>query len=193
MKISKTKIDNLYIVSSSRYNTLIRGDYMRTKICTKCNREKLLDDFYKSKKGKYGRHSICKKCKEEQRRERNKNRKQEEIKHKQLQKVADLENEIWNDIEGYEGIYQISNLGRVKSLARYRKNGNFGRNVESGYMQKEKILKQKRLKANKTSNTSSYYLQVGLCKDGKLKTFSVHRLVAEAFIANCNRQEEQEK
>lgn len=42
--------------------------------------------------------------------------------------------EIWKDIKGYEGLYQVSNLGRIKSLKRYRKNN------KSGYVQEEKIL-----------------------------------------------------
>ena len=69
--------------------------------------------------------------------------------------------EIWKDIEGYEGIYQVSNLGRVK---RYYKNS------------KEKILK---LQLHGTG-----YLNVVLYKEGKVKSRSVHRLVAQAFIPN---------
>ena len=70
--------------------------------------------------------------------------------------------EIWKDIIGYECKYQVSNLGNVKSLKdRY---GNY----------REKILKLRKNKYN--------YLQVGLCKDGKHKTYKVHRLVAEAFL-----------
>lgn len=69
--------------------------------------------------------------------------------------------EIWKDIEGYEGKYQVSNLGNVKSL-NYNRTG------------KEKILKFKENRDN--------YLQVGLYKDGKEKAYYVHRLVAEVFI-----------
>lgn len=68
--------------------------------------------------------------------------------------------EIWKDIEGYEGLYQVSNLGRVKSL----------------YNNKEKILK---LSAH---NRNGYY-KINL-RNGKPKTHSVHRLVAEAFLPN---------
>ena len=66
--------------------------------------------------------------------------------------------EIWKDIKGYEGIYQVSNLGRVKSL----------------HHNKEKILKN-RLGAN------GYY-SVALNKNGKIKYLGVHRLVAIAFV-----------
>ena len=71
--------------------------------------------------------------------------------------------EIWKDIAGYEGLYQVSNLGRVKSL---------GNNKNS----KEKILKP-------FFNRDGYLL-VNLCKEGKSKQYRVHRLVAQAFILN---------
>lgn len=77
-------------------------------------------------------------------------------------------NEIWKDIEGFEGYYQISNLGRVKSFCQptqYRK-------------PKEHILKPS------ISNTG--YCQVTLYKDTKRKKFLVHRLVAFAFVPNPN-------
>lgn len=73
--------------------------------------------------------------------------------------------EIFKDIEGYEGLYQISNLGNVKSL-------NYGRTG------KEKILKPVKNKYG--------YLCVGLHKQEKLKTFNIHRLVAKVFIENPN-------
>ena len=82
-----------------------------------------------------------------------------------------MTDEIWKDIEGYEGLYQISNFGNVKSLAKPRKNGN-----NTQYIQKEKLLKQ--------SFTSTGYKKVELYKNGKRKSFKVHRLVAKAFISN---------
>lgn len=66
--------------------------------------------------------------------------------------------EEWKDIEGYEGLYQVSNMGRVKSL-------HFG---------KEKILK--------TSNDGNDYQVVVLCKHGEHNTLRVHKLVAVAFV-----------
>lgn len=70
---------------------------------------------------------------------------------------------IWKDVKEYEGLYQISDEGQVKSL---------GNNKS----RKEKILKP-------TKNRDGY-LQVPLCKNGKRKTIKIHRLVAEAFISN---------
>lgn len=81
--------------------------------------------------------------------------------------------EIWKDIKEYEGLYQVSNLGRVKSLERkvYRKN-----NIQPMII-KEKVLK-------------SYVNHTGRCVCSlyghKNKVCLIHRLVAEAFIPNPN-------
>lgn len=72
--------------------------------------------------------------------------------------------EEWRDIKGYEGLYQVSNYGRVKSL-------NYNHTGE------ERILKPG--KVGKT-----VYYKVILCKDGKTYNKWVHRLVAQAFIPN---------
>lgn len=80
--------------------------------------------------------------------------------------LENLENEIWRDIVGYEYKYQVSSLGRVKSLANDK-------------LRKEKILRQR--KNNKTG-----YLCVNLYKEGKGKNFGVHRLVGNAFLENKN-------
>lgn len=70
--------------------------------------------------------------------------------------------ERWRDIIGYEGIYKISNLGRIQSLPRKRVKG--------------KML-------NPAKNNRGY-LRVALCFEGKVRYDSVHRLVAETFIEN---------
>ena len=84
-----------------------------------------------------------------------------------------LENEEWRDVKGFEGYYQISNYGRVKSLERIigRSNGN-----------KQTI----RARILKPCISNSGYYEVPLYKDGKGKQYTVHRLVAEAFLRNVN-------
>ena len=79
-------------------------------------------------------------------------------------------NEEWRDVSGYERLYQVSNLGRVRSLDRWRKNGS------GEYKQKGRILNQ--------GDTTTGYKQIVLNKDKKRKTLKVHRLVAIAFIPN---------
>ena len=75
-----------------------------------------------------------------------------------------MKKEYWKPVVGYEELYQVSNWGRVKSLPR------------NGTVKYARILKP---------GTNRYgYLYVNLCKDGKVKTFTVHRLVAEAFLPN---------
>jgi hypothetical protein len=79
--------------------------------------------------------------------------------------------EIWKDIDGFEGLYQVSTLGRVKSLPKYT--------YSRGYPQlrKEKILKPGYTGKNRC------YATVRL-NDGR--GYKVHRLVAQAFIPNPN-------
>jgi len=82
--------------------------------------------------------------------------------------IENLENEIWRDIKGYEGLYQVSNLGRVKSLGR-----------QHGFLYKQdRIMKPFKTKFN--------YYKINLYKNGVKKNFFIHRLVALAFIPNPN-------
>ena len=74
--------------------------------------------------------------------------------------------EIWKDIKDYEGLYQVSNFGRVKSLSRMIKKRKC-----------EEIIKV-------PSITNKGYYRLPLCKYGKIKYYHIHRLVAEAFIPN---------
>ena len=82
--------------------------------------------------------------------------------------------EIWKDIEGFEGFYQISNLGRVKSLERI-----IDRPISGKIKYTEKILN---VQLNKKRN----YVYIQLYKNGYSRRYIVHRLVAEAFIPNPN-------
>ncbi len=78
--------------------------------------------------------------------------------------------ETWKDIRGYEGYYQVSNLGRVKSLDRIStmKNG---------------VKRRKRGRILKSAfDTKKRYLQVDLSKDGKCNMCRVHDLVGKAFV-----------
>lgn len=85
-------------------------------------------------------------------------------------------NEIWKDIEGYEGIYQVSNFGNVKVLRREIWNGKGIR------IQEEKILKQ-------STNMWGYCI-VTLTKNSVRLPHKVHRLVAKAFIPNYENKEQ---
>jgi hypothetical protein len=79
--------------------------------------------------------------------------------------------EIWRDIKDYEGLYQVSNLGRVRSVDHYVNYKNI----------KKRLILGKILNLNKDNR--GYYV-VTLSKDNVRKNYSVHRLVAEAFIPN---------
>lgn len=80
--------------------------------------------------------------------------------------------EIWKDIPNYEGFYQVSNYGRVKSLSRIINHKSTGKVIS-----KEKILKP---------HTHYGYKNVLLSKNNEKKYKKIHRLVAETFIPNPN-------
>ena len=88
--------------------------------------------------------------------------------------------EVWKPIRGYEGLYEVSNFGRVKSLNRVVKHVK-GSSYKTGgtHVIQEKIMSSKPSKAHG-------YRQVGLCKGSKISYFRVNRLVAEAFLPNPN-------
>ena len=73
-----------------------------------------------------------------------------------------MEHEVWKDVVGYEGLYKVSNLGRVKTIK-------FGRN-----------------KTLSCGVDNRGYTHITLFKGGKRETKSVHKLVATAFIPNPN-------
>lgn len=82
-----------------------------------------------------------------------------------------MEKEIWKDIKGYEGLYQVSNLGRVKSLEKTVPHPK----AKSGYW----TLPEKLMKPNWNKKVKYFY--VTLSKEDHKKLLSVHRLVAAAF------------
>lgn len=79
------------------------------------------------------------------------------------------EKEIWKDIPGYEDVYQVSDLGRVRSLDRY---------VISSSGRK-RFYEGREMKFRKDKDG---YLRVGLSKNGILKTYRIYSLVAKTFI-----------
>lgn len=88
--------------------------------------------------------------------------------------------EIWKDVKGYDGIYQVSNLGRVKSLERGVQY--IGSNGKSCWrINRERILK--------SPIASHGYPNIGLRFEGNVKVVCVHRLVADAFLPNPDNKE----
>ena len=85
--------------------------------------------------------------------------------------------EEWRDVPGYEGMYQVSDLGRVRSLDRV-----VGHRYGGTRRMKGRVLRQ-------VPNQGGY-LQVFLSRDSKPRNFAVHRLVAEAFIGPCPKHHE---
>lgn len=87
-----------------------------------------------------------------------------------------MSKEIWRPIKGYEDLYEVSNYGRVRSLDRIvyqiQNGGKLGPTLYKG-----RILGM---------GSSGGYKSCGLWKDGTVKTFPIHRLVAETFIPNPN-------
>ena len=75
--------------------------------------------------------------------------------------------EVWKDIPGYEGLYQVSSLGRVKSLERDTKR-----------------LRPQHIRERMLKPRNGGYLQVYLADAGKREAVYIHRLVAQAFIPN---------
>lgn len=74
--------------------------------------------------------------------------------------------EIWKPVIGYEGIYEVSNMGRVKSLPR------------------RKVLTELILKPNIKKKVKTSYYNIGLSRNNHKKKFYIHRLVAQAFLGD---------
>lgn len=78
-----------------------------------------------------------------------------------------MKKEIWKDIIGYEGLYQVSDLGNIRSLPKIR---------DGKFRNEYKILKPRKVKDG--------YLMVALYKDKKAKNVQIHRIVAKHFLEN---------
>lgn len=83
-----------------------------------------------------------------------------------------MDNEAWMPIEGYEGYYEVSNMGRVRAVPRIVRRGEIFQPV------RERILS--------AGGDANKYPSVQLFKNGKGKRFTIHRLMAKAFIPNPN-------
>ena len=85
-----------------------------------------------------------------------------------------MEQEVWKNVIGYEGLYMVSNLGRVKALER-----------KVSIANKRSPYKTQRLKEHLKKQQKPYgYLRTNVCKNGIVHNFQVHRLVALSFIPN---------
>lgn len=80
--------------------------------------------------------------------------------------------EIWKDVVGYEGLYQVSNLGRVRSLTKWIQS----KGLKSSHLKSGVILTPQK--------TNLGYLRVGLYLNKKYKPHLIHRLMAIVFITN---------
>lgn len=89
-----------------------------------------------------------------------------------MKKMKDLKTEIWKPVKGFEGLYEVSNMGNVRSVDRYVMNGN-----------RCCLLKGKPMKPYLISTG---YLMADLYKNSQRTHYLIHRLVAEAFIPNPN-------
>lgn len=132
------------------------------KVCNDCKVNKPISDFYKNTHG-YGLYGVLTKCKicvvKKQRHTK--------LSKREIPKIENLPSEVWVDILGYVGLYQVSNFGRVKVVG--KKNFFF-----------PSLLKQ-------TLNSSGYYV-VRLYNKSKFKDYPIHRLVAVSFISNPDKK-----
>jgi hypothetical protein len=78
--------------------------------------------------------------------------------------------EVWQPVVGYEGLYEVSDLGRVRSVPGWKWNG------QATHWFEGRLLKPQ---------GKGRYLHVALSKNGKVKCRRIHRLVADAFLDRC--------
>ena len=131
--------------------------------CSCCGRILPLDSFHRHHNEKYGRTYVCRECVREKTRERKDST-------RKIESIESLPNEEWRDAVGFEGLYMVSNAGRVMSV--YRETSCKGETTKRVF---PRIIKQ-------INNRG--YRNVKLRKQGKTYTKSVHSLVCEAFLPN---------
>lgn len=128
------------------------------KVCKKCGVEKSLGDFgigyyYNDK---VGYNSRCKECS-----------RKGKVGGRNVILLDLIKGEVWKPVIGYEGLYEVSNMGRIKSLYKVR---------VGGVWYSESLIKPK--------NNIDIYHRVELSKNGKRRIIGVHQLVGQAFIKN---------
>lgn len=138
---------------------------METKTCTICKLEKNTSEFARQSSKSDELNIYCRKCVSEKYRVK-----------KDIQPILikDLKGEIWKDVKGYEGYYQVSNCGRVQSLFRIVKAIVRGRPTER--------IEQGGLLRFGTSSNGYYHVNLRIASN--IKGTTVHRLVAQAFVYN---------
>ena len=87
--------------------------------------------------------------------------------------------EIWKPVPGFEGYYEVSNMGRVKSLSRVVNAKSHGKPIKRN-------TGDRIIKGGRTGRAGCGYLRVTLCNGKEYKDFILHRLVAQVFIPNPN-------
>lgn len=90
--------------------------------------------------------------------------------------IKNFENEEWRPIEGFDGRYEVSNYGRVKSLIRMGPDRDDNLGEEYCHLLTPRLI-----------NTG--YYSVCLCRDKKCKNYTVHRLVAAAFLGKLGKND----
>ena len=135
---------------------------MENKFCNKCNTNKSVSAFY-LKKDKV--IAICKNCRSE-------NHKTKYLDKNKKSGIQDLKNEIWKDVVGFEGIYQVSNEQRIKRISLSK----ITNNVKVDYQ--ERIVK--------TRLNKKGYVILNLCKNNEKFSTSLHRIIAKSFIPNLD-------
>lgn len=120
------------------------------KTCVRCKRELPLNEFQRNKSSPDGFWIYCREC--------------DSLRRTKEASVIDLDGEIWRDIIGFEGVYMVSNYGRVKC----RHNSH------------REILRT-------PCRAPNGYMRLVLSNKGRRLTISVHREVAKAFIPNPNK------
>jgi hypothetical protein len=141
------------------------------RICRMCLAYKPISEFHKSKKGVRGYDSRCRGCKSDS-------------KKAKFDCIVDEPGETWKDVVGYEGLYMVSSMGRVKSLAKTVFILQNGGNVSL----------QERLRAQHHNNKNKKiaYLIITLTNPNRgkrSKTEKVHQIVAKAFVPNPENKE----